>query len=235
MTEKVTCFLPCRAGSQRVVGKNIKPFAGYEFGLVQIKLRQLISSVLIDEIVLSTDDLNILAFAESLNEPRLRLHQRIETLASSETRTDQLVAHALELIPEGHILWTHVTSPFITENQYNHLIRTYFEKLGSGYDSLMTVTPIIGFLWQNDKPVNYDNRIEKWPRTQTLKPVYEVNSGVFLASSKIYHELDDRIGYHPYLQELDKLTGYDIDWPEDFIIAECLVEKGLASISDYLT
>lgn len=229
MTNKITCFLPCRAGSQRVLRKNIKPFAGYEHGLVQIKLRQLLEAEMVDEIVLSTNDAEILSYAESLRESRLRLHHRVEALSSSATSTDQLVAHALELIPEGHILWTHVTSPFVTAMQYGEVIQTYFEQQRYGYDSLMTTTAIHGFLWQDDQPMNYDRTIEKWPRTQTLKAVHEVNSGVFLASSDLYRELDDRIGLRPYLYQIDKFTSFDIDWPEDFVIAECLVEKGLVT------
>lgn len=230
MREKVTCFLPCRAGSQRVVRKNIKPFSGYEYGLIQVKLRQLLASDLIDEVVLTTNDSDILAYAESLKEPRLRLHLRVEELSSSTTSTDQLVSHALELIPEGHILWTHVTSPFITEKHYDQVIRAYFDQRQKGYDSLMTTTPIHGFLWQDEQPINYDRRIEKWPRTQTLNPVHEVNSGVFLASACVYRDVADRIGQRPYLYEMDKLTSLDIDWPEDFVIAECLVEKGLVML-----
>lgn len=230
MSNKVTCFLPCRAGSQRVVRKNIKPFARVEFGLIQIKLRQLLTAEQIDEVVLTTNDADILKYGRSLNDPRLRLHLREESLSSSDTSTDQLVAHALELIPEGHILWTHVTSPFITHRHYDRIIQAYNEQLHAGYDSLMTTTALYGFLWQDAKPMNYSRSIEKWPRTQTLKPVQEVNSGAFLASSNIYRELDDRIGLHPYLYELDKFTSFDIDWPEDFIIAECLVEKGLVSL-----
>lgn len=229
MKEKVTCFLPCRAGSQRVVRKNIKPFAGNEHGLIQIKLRQLLAVEEIDEVVLTTNDADILAYAETLNDPRLRLHRRVEELSSSATSTDHLVAHALELIPEGHILWTHVTSPFITAQRYNEVIQTYFEQLKNGYDSLMTTTAIHGFLWQDEQPMNYDRTIEKWPRTQTLKPVHEVNSGAFMASASLYREMDDRIGRHPYLYTMDKLSSFDIDWPEDFVMAECLVEKGLVT------
>jgi len=230
MTEKLTCFLPCRAGSRRVVRKNIKPFAGFDFGLIQVKLRQLLAAELIDEVVLSTNDADILAFAESLNEPRLRLHKRVENLASSETSTDQLVAHALELIPDGHIIWTHVTSPFINEKHYDQVIRIYFDQLKKGYDSLMTTTAIYGFLWQDEQPMNYERSAEKWPRTQTLEAVHEVNSGAFLAHDTIYRELNDRIGERPYLCELGKFIGYDIDWPEDFMIAECMAEKGLAAV-----
>ena len=230
MTEKVSCFLPCRAGSQRVARKNIKPFAGYEHGLIQIKLRQLLASELIDEVVLSTNDADILAYAESLQDSRLRLHHRVDALACSVTSTDQLVAHALELIPEGHILWTHVTSPFITEKHYDQVVRVYLDQLHRSYDSLMTTTVIHGFLWQDEHPMNYDRSIEKWPRTQTLKPVHEINSGIFLASASIYRDLDDRIGQRPYLYELDKFTSFDIDWPEDFVIAECLVERELVTL-----
>ncbi|MCK7544317.1 acylneuraminate cytidylyltransferase family protein [Marinobacter bryozoorum] len=226
MTDKVTCFLPCRAGSQRVVRKNIKPFASYEHGLIEIKLRQLLAAEGIDEVVLTTNDADILAYAESLDEPRLRLHRRVEELSSSATSTDQLVAHALELIPEGHILWTHVTSPFITAKHYDEVIRIYREQREQGYDSLMTTTAIHGFLWQDEQPMNYDRTIEKWPRTQTLAPVHEVNSGAFLAPADLYRELDDRIGRRPYLYAMDKFTSFDIDWPEDFVIAECILEKG---------
>lgn len=229
MTEKVTSFLPCRAGSQRVVRKNIKPFASYKHGLIEIKLHQLLAAEGIDEVVLTTNDADLLAYAESLEEPRLRLHRRVEELSSSATSTDQLVAHALELIPEGHILWTHVTSPFITAAHYDDVIRAYWEKREQGYDSLMTTTANHGFLWQDEQPMNYDRTIEKWPRTQTLAAVHEVNSGAFLAPADLYRELDDRIGRRPYLYLMDKFTSFDIDWPEDFVIAECLVEKGLVT------
>ncbi len=229
MTDKVTCFLPCRAGSQRVVRKNIKPFAGYDYGLIEIKLNQLLAAEEIREVVLTTNDVDILAYAESLEEPRLRVHRRVEELSSSATSTDQLVAHALELIPEGHILWTHATSPFITAKHYDEVIRAYWKQRELGYDSLMTTTAIHGFLWQDEQPLNYDRTIEKWPRTQTLAPVHEVNSGVFLAPADLYRELDDRIGRRPYLYPMDRFTSFDIDWLEDFVIAECLVEKGLVT------
>jgi CMP-N-acetylneuraminic acid synthetase len=230
MTTKVTCFLPCRRGSQRVPRKNIKPFAKYESGLVELKLSQLDQAKEIDEIVLSTNDTDILEYASTLNFPKLRVHQRADVLASSTTSTDALVAHALDLIPEGEILWTHVTSPFINAQYYDEVVRSYREKLAVGYDSLMTVTELYGFLWQHGHPMNYDRHHEKWPRTQTLTPIHEVNSGVFLASNKVYRDLNDRIGEHPYLHVLDKLVSHDIDWFEDFVVAECMVEKGLVSL-----
>ena len=227
---KITCFLPCREGSQRVPKKNIKNFSGFKFGLIEVKLRQLQEAKLIDEIMLSTNDREIIKYAQSLKYSKLKIHTRDELLASSETSTDQLVSHALDLIPEGDILWTHVTSPFITSEHYDEIIKTYNTQKNLGFDSLMTVSNIQGFLWQDGHPINYDREIEKWPRTQTLKLINEVNSGAFLASSQVYSKLNDRIGKTPYLYTLNKLIGYDIDWPEDFVIAECMVDKGLVKL-----
>lgn len=228
--DKITCFLPCRRGSQRVPDKNVKLFAGSKNGLVEVKLKQLCAVKDIDEIVLSTDDERILDYAGTLRDTRIRLHHRSDELASSAASTDSLVAHALKLIPEGHILWTHVTSPFVNARHYNSIIACYREKLLMGYDSLMTVTDLQGFLWKDGLPMNYDRAIEKWPRTQTLSPIQEVNSAVFFAPCIVYRNLDDRIGKTPYLYPLNKLISHDIDWPEDFVIAECMATQGLVEL-----
>ncbi|WP_145255080.1 cytidylyltransferase domain-containing protein [Pseudomonas sp. DE0157] len=228
--ERTTCFLPCRKGSERVPDKNIRPFGHHKFGLIEIKLQQLINTSAIDEIVLSTNDDAILEYASSLRTNKLKLYKRREDLSSSQTSTDQLVAHALDLISEGNILWTHVTSPFISAQHYDQIVKLHNEKITQGYDSLMTTNVIHGFLWKNGAAMNYDRNVEKWPRTQTLPPVHEVNSGAFLAHTDIYRNLNDRIGVNPYLHSLGKLVSHDIDWPDDFIIAECLLEKGLVSL-----
>jgi len=226
----VSVFLPCRKGSERVPKKNIKPFAGIPNGLLELKISQLLSCNTIDEVVLSTNDEEILNFASAINNKKLRVHQRIDSLCSSKTSTDDLVNHALELIPNGHILWTHVTSPFINTAMYETIIKCYFESLTQGYDSLMTTTLIHGFLWNDNQPINYDRTIEKWPRTQTIEPVHEINSGVFLNSAENYAKLNDRIGKAPKLYSLDKITAHDVDWPEDFIVAEAIAKNGLAEL-----
>jgi len=227
---KVNVFLPCRKGSQRVPKKNIKQFANYKNGLIEIKLKQLLESIKINKIYLSTNDEEILDYAKSLNNSRIIPHKRAEYLSSSETSTDELVAHALDLIQEGDILWTHVTSPFLNASAYDEIIDKYEEEKNNSYDSLMGTSLIHGFLWDKDGPINYDRTKEKWPRTQTIEPLHEVNSAVFLASTEIYKNLDDRIGEKPYLYPLDKIQGFDIDWEDDFKIAEAMAKAKVAQI-----
>lgn len=228
--DTVTAFLPCRKGSERVPRKNIRPFGPYAGGLLEIKLGQLLGCAAIDHVVLSTNDSEIIAYAEGLGADRLSIHRRAEELSSSATSTDDLVGHAHDLIPQGHILWTHVTSPFVRAEAYASAIATYRAALNDGYDSLMSVTPLRAFLWNEAGPVNYDRAVEKWPRTQTLTPVNEVNSAMFLAPVTVYADLEDRIGARPWLYPLDRLSAHDIDWEEDFVIAEQLLLQGLVPV-----
>ncbi|MDS3859248.1 acylneuraminate cytidylyltransferase family protein [Thermosynechococcaceae cyanobacterium BACA0444] len=226
----VTCFLPCRQGSERIKNKNIKPFAGFNHGLIEIKINQLANVDLIDTIVLSTNDNTIIEFAKTLSLEKLVIDKRDDSLCASQTRTDDLIHYVSKIIDQGHILWTHVTSPFLTSKSYVEIIKLYFKSLDEGYDSLMTTTELRSFIWNQNGPVNYDRVIEKWPRTQTITPLHEVNSGAFLCDAYIYKNYNDRIGENPFLYTLDKIQGFDIDWDEDFIIAESLLDKKVAYV-----
>lgn len=225
----ITAFLPCRKGSERVPRKNICPFGNYKHGLIEIKINQLLSCSNIDQVVVSTNDEEIIDFIDGLDPTKISLHHRSEHLSSSSTSTDELVCHARDLIKEGHILWTHVTSPFFGSELYSDVINSYFRALAEGYDSLMTTTTLYAFLWDEKGPINYDKSVEKWPRTQTLHPIHEVNSAVFLAPVEIYDTYKDRIGNNPLLYPVERLSAIDIDWREDFLIAEQLLLNGIVN------
>lgn len=226
----VKVFLPCRKGSERVPRKNIKPFAGYSHGLLELKLRQLLQAKRIDEVVLSTNDEDILDYARTVGSDKLTIHRRADALCTSATSTDELMAHVVELIPEGHVLWTHVTSPFVNAVCYDQMIERYFEQLEQGYDSLMSTTLIRSFLWNEDGPINYDRAVEKWPRTQTLPAVHEVNSAAFINSAENYRQYGDRIGRNPSLYALESMVAHDIDWEQDFVLAESIARTGLVEL-----
>jgi CMP-N-acetylneuraminic acid synthetase len=221
---KVTVFLPCREGSQRIKNKNIKPFSNVEKGLIYIKLKQLINVENIEKIIVSTNDREVKEVAKSFNNSKIIIDNRSELLSSSNTSTDELIKYVPSIIKKDTILWTHVTSPFVNEKVYKRAIETYFSNLHIN-DSLMSVTKIQKFLWNKNTPINYNKEIEKWPRTQTLEPLYEVNSGIFITNRDTYIQENDRIGKKPFLFEIDEKTAFDIDWEIDFELAEILWRK----------
>lgn len=224
--QSIGIFLPCRQGSQRVPLKNINPIGKYTLGLFEIKIRQLLAIPNI-EIYLSTDDKIIIDYvSEHLNNNRVKVFIRDPFLASATTSTDDLVMHAHELVQADHILWTHVTSPFITKSIYESAIEQYFKNLLMNFDSLMSVSSIYSFIWDTNGPINYNREHEKWPRTQTIKPLYEINSGIFISSKSGYSEYRDRIGTNPFLFKLEKISGLDVDDKEDYKIVQSLILGG---------
>ena len=225
MSATVNVFLPMRAGSERVPKKNTKPFAGICGGLCSIKLKQLLGCKYVGNIFVSTNDPDVMDISCKFNSSRINIIQRPDELASSTTSTDNLIKYVPEIMPEGHILWTHVTSPFIGPFIYDQIIETYFKNIDQN-DSLMTVTKLQKFIWRGTAPINYDPIVEKWPRTQTLEPFWEVNSGAFITTKEIYVERMDRIGATPYLFQLDEALAFDIDWLPDFTMAEKMYETG---------
>jgi CMP-N-acetylneuraminic acid synthetase len=222
----ITAFLPCRKGSQRIPNKNLRPFAQYEFGLLQIKIAQLAQCYLIKEIIVSTNDENVKAvvsnFKNAFDGINIIIDDRPDYLGTSDTSTDEVISYVGDKFEFEHLLWTHVTSPFVDTEDYVKCIEHYFSALERGHDSLMTVQTIKGFIWNETQPINYDKLSEKWPRTQTLSPLFEVDSAAFIAPKAVYKTHNDRIGLKPFLLDLEKEVNIDIDWPQQFNLAECI-------------
>lgn len=221
----VCAFLPCRVGSKRVVNKNIRPFGNVANGLFEIKLRQLASVRQCDRILVSSNDDKLIDICTSLTkeiDADIIIDRRPDEFGSDSTSTDDLIRYAISIVPDDVILWTHVTSPFVGSHRYSQMIDKYEASLDEGYDSLMSVNVIRTFLWNKDGPINYDKAIEKWPRTQTIEPVYEINSAAFLCDRKLMQQENDRIGRTPFLFELHGNDTIDIDWEEDFDKAEII-------------
>ena len=111
----------------------------------------------------------------------------------------------------------HATSPFIRS-------RTIDEALGkilSGdYDSALSVERIQTFAWYEGRPLNYSP--DNVPRTQTLEPVYVETSAFFIFPRRLWCERRRRIGDRPYMAVVDRIEGMDIDYPEDFAMAEVI-------------
>lgn len=219
----VDVFLPCRSSSQRVKNKNIKKFSNKNFGLFELKILQLNLVKNIRNIIVSTNDKKIINYLKLKNFKKVIIDVRPNILCSSKTSTDSLIKYVPKIVFSDHILWTHVTSPFFNEKDYFKAINVYKKNLKK-YDSLMGVTKIQDYIYDLKKPVNYSRSREKWPRTQTLKKWFVVNNTIFISSRNNYIKLKDRIGTRPKLIEIEKIKSFDIDWPEDFKIAETIYE-----------
>jgi CMP-N-acetylneuraminic acid synthetase len=228
MNDKISFFLPTRKGSERVDNKNTRDFAGISGGILHIKLAQLLEVENVQDIIVSTNDEETIRVAEKFQSKRIKIIERPEHLCLSSTNIEDFIDYIPTVVPSEHIFWVHATAPFVTALDYKAAVEQYWKTLAKAeHDSLLSVTKIQQFLWDADTKecINHDRSILKWPRTQDLKPLYEINHAFYINSTENYLKHHDRIGINPDLYILDKLKSFDIDWEDDFEIAAIIYEK----------
>lgn len=154
-------------------------------------------------------------------------------LCSSTVPLKDLMAYVPHVCRSEWVIWTHVTSPFLDSRMILDAVRLLETSLIDGYDSLMGVTRIQKYLWdkENGCALNYDHMKTPWPSTQTLPELYEVNSSLFIARRDHYIQMIDRIGKRPVFWETPYPGAIDIDWEEDFSLAEMIYTKRYANPS----
>ena len=223
---KIAFFLPTRKGSERVKNKNTRPFAGIEGGLMENKIRQLLQTKSLDEIIISTNDEQCITIAEKYqNDNRLKIVLRPDYLCSSATNLSDLISYVPTLTDADTICWGHVTTPFAGAEQYDNAISEYQQSLSQGYDSLVGVSEFRNFLMDKQgRLVNNTTKLD-WPRTQDLEVLYEINHTVFIAPRNVYVNQKNRLGKHPFPFVMDKIHSFDIDWEDDFKMAEMMYKS----------
>lgn len=228
MTKNISIILPLRAGSARVPKKNTRPFHPNGQSLFEYKLSQ-IEKIKdeVSEIVISTNDQEVIdQIPEWAKDTNIRLVIRPDELCSATTKVQDLINHVEDVTTGDVIFWIHATSPFLDSTDYKSAIKQYEEVIDSQKgDSLISVNKIQQFIWneQEKRVINTDRNVNPWPNTQDLDPLYEINHAFYINSRKNYNELKDRIGESPALYVCDGLKKIDIDWHDDFIMAQQLI------------
>lgn len=227
-TDPIIAVVPCRAGSQRVKNKNTRPFAGFEHGLLELKLTQLAAVSELEEIIVSTNDPVVSDYAQrfsSEQDGRVVVVERPDELGRSSTPMSQFIHYLGGLRTQGTMLMTHVTHPLLRSGDFAKLISSWRQAASQGHDSLLTVTKVHTFLWDAaGRPFNYDDAAEKWPRSQDIEPLFEVNHAAYLIPFTRVVEVGDRVGENPFMHEMSGEAVMDIDWEDQFQLLEDLAE-----------
>ncbi len=220
MTKKIVALIPMRHHSERVPGKNYRPFAGEP--LFHHILKTLKSVPELDAIMVDTDSPVIMAGLERFF-PDVIIHLRPQHLRGENVPMNEILIHDSGVIQSEYYLQTHSTNPLLRSETVSSAIRIFFENK-SQYDSLFGVTRLQTRLWDKDgQPLNHDPSVLL--RTQDLPPIYEENSCIYLFSRQTLLTRGNRLGEHPLMFEIPPAEALDIDEELDFIMAETIFHQ----------
>ncbi|MDE5691756.1 MAG: acylneuraminate cytidylyltransferase family protein [Alistipes sp.] len=214
---KTVAFVPIRLNSQRVEGKNLRQL-GNEPLMCHI-LKTLLRTDGVDEVYVYCSNEGI----RPLLPEGVKFLRRNEELDRDTTLGREIYDAFTTEVDADLYLLAHATSPFIRPQTIGDALK----KVRSGdYDSAFSVEKIQTFAWYEGRPLNYSP--DNIPRTQTLEPVYIETSAFFIFPRELWRERHRRIGDRPYMAVVDRIEGLDIDYPEDFAMAEVIAAaKGM--------
>jgi CMP-N-acetylneuraminic acid synthetase len=211
----ITAIVPMRHSSERVKGKNYRPFNGKP--LFHYITETLLQCPSIAKVVIDTDSPSIMQYAKT-NLPKVILLERPEHLRDGNIPMNDVLLNIINQIESDFYLQTHSTNPLLSSDTIEEAIQVFLKNYPI-YDSLFSVTRLQTRLWDGlARAVNHNPNILL--RTQDLPPIYEENSCLYLFTKEILKEKHNRIGNRPYLFEIDRKEAIDIDEEIDFMIAE---------------
>ncbi len=209
---RTACFIPIKAHSERVPGKNLRILNGKK--LYQYICEHVKQADVFDDIYIDTNSEEIAEFAKRNG---FSVIERKPELALNSANGNDLLVYHYQCYPDyDYYFQLFATAPFLQPAS----IKVCFERLilSTSFDSCFTATESHGFYWYGGCPVNYRPCI--LPRSQDMTPVIEETTGMYGISKNSLEKYRCRIGKNPYIHIVNKFEAVDINTEEDLKIAE---------------
>ncbi len=147
------CIIPARGGSKRIPRKNIKPFLGKP--IIAYSIQAALDSQLFDEVMVSTDDLEIAEIAKQYGAkvPFMRSEKNADDFATTyEVIEEVVLRYKSEINREfDTVCCLYSCAPFVTKES---LKKGYTELIENKFD---TVFPIIAFSFPIQRALKHEN------------------------------------------------------------------------------
>jgi CMP-N-acetylneuraminic acid synthetase len=205
---RVVAFVPIKLNSQRLPNKNILPIADHP--LCWHILDTLSRTKEIDEVYVYCSDERVKEYIPD----KVKFLKRDKKLDGDLVKGFDIYDAFIKEVNADIYILAHTTSPFIKQGTVESALD---KMIDSDYDSAFSAQRVQTFAWYKGKPINYD--LNDVPRTQDMEPIYVETSGFFMFRKEIFTENRRRIGFKPYIQEVDSVEAVDIDTKEDYEFA----------------
>ena len=205
---KTVAFVPIKMNSQRLPHKNILPLGNR--ALCWYIFDVLLNVKEIDEVYVYCSDDRIVEYIPQ----NVIYKKRSEQFDGDLVKGYDIYKSFIDEVDADVYILAHATSPFIkSETIHNALSNVLY----NGNDSAFSAQRIQTFSWFKGKPLNYE--FEDVPRTQDIEPVLVETSAFYIFKKEVFKEHKRRIGFTPYIQEVDDVEAIDIDEKKDYDLA----------------
>lgn len=209
---RIVAIMPIKLNNERCPGKNTRLLG--EKPLLRWELDNLKETGLCDSINVFCSSDEIKPFLPD----GVTFIKRPGYLDLPQSNFTQIFEEFKKICDADIYVYAHATAPFVSAET---MIRG-IEAVKSGkYDSAFCAVKIQSYLWQDGKPLNFD--ATNLPRTQDLDPIYRETSGIYVFEKQVFEKYRRRVGINPYIIQVSLKEATDIDEPEDFRMAEKLV------------
>lgn len=209
---KTACFIPIKANSERVPGKNFRVLNGKK--LYEYIIEHVLEANVFDDVYVDTNSDEIAEYATRMG--CIPIKRKPELALNTANGNDLLVYH-LDTYPNyDYYFQLFATAPFLQPAS----IQECFNKLvtSAQYDSCFTATANHGFYWLLGQPINYRPGI--LPRSQDMHAMIEETTGLYGITRESLMRYRCRIGSKPYIHIVSKFEAVDINTEEDLKVAE---------------
>lgn len=220
MAPEVHAMIPARIGSQRLRVKNLCLVNGRP--MLSYAISAAVESRCFDKVSVNSDHPIFEGVAVKYDAD---FYQRDQTLGSSDTKSDEVVADYFKAHPSADILfWVNSTSPFQSAGEIRSVFEYFMDK---ELDSLITVERKQVHCNFNGKPINYSTS-EPFAATQDLQPVHPFVYSIMAWRREPFLKQYAEKGHALFCGKFDtfpvsKLTSLIVKTSEDLMIVDYMM------------
>jgi len=227
---KILALIPARGGSKRLARKNIMPLNGKPLITWTIEAARACS--LIDDVVVSTEDDEILAISEKYGASVP--FRRPNELAGDATKTEDVILHAMDYFEKAGqhydvLVLLQPTSPLRTTTHIIKAIERFSERNADAVVSVMKLDHSLNRVNTLPEDLNMKNFIRREDESQQY---YCLNGAIYIARWDYFKMHKSWYSDKTYAYVMERKDSPDIDFFEDYIFAESLMniyQKELAT------
>ena len=229
MVGKVLAIIPARKGSKRVEHKNKRSLG--KVPLIEWTFQAAFKHTMIDKVVVTTDDLEIIKLSENYNFDTI---QREKNLCTDTATTADVVLDVLNQYPDFQtFILLQPTSPFRNSEDISRSLQMYRDAFGCR--SLVSAcvedhSPLWSFQIDCEGCLKFlGDPSDMKAQSQSLPKFYKLNGAIFIRGVKDFIRNPKFVEKESLCYEMPVSRSLDIDTLLDFRFAEALIETGYSN------